>query len=76
MRGIDKFLGLPASTLYGVVTFYTQFKFTPVGKHTIKIYRGTHSTCIMCNIYLEVCPSRFGAVVKDSGELITVFTSK
>ena len=72
MRGIDKFLCLPASTLYGVVTFYAQFKFTPVGKNTIKIYRGTQSTCIKCNIYLEVFPSRIGAVVKDSGEQIKV----
>jgi NADH-quinone oxidoreductase subunit E len=24
-----------------VVTFYAQFKFTPVGKHTIKVCRGT-----------------------------------
>lgn len=41
MRGIAKFLRLSESTLYGVVTFYAQFKFTPVGKHTIKVCRGT-----------------------------------
>ncbi len=41
MRGIAKFLRLSESTLYGVVTFYAQFKFTPGGKHTITVCRGT-----------------------------------
>jgi NADH-quinone oxidoreductase subunit E len=41
MRGIAKFLRLSESTLYGVATFYAQFKFTPVGRHTIKVCRGT-----------------------------------
>ena len=38
---IAKFLRLPASTVYGVSTFYAQFKFTPVGKKMIKVCRGT-----------------------------------
>ncbi len=41
MQGIAKFLRLSESTVYGVCTFYAQFKLTPVGKHTIKICRGT-----------------------------------
>ena len=41
MRAIARFLCLSESTVYGVSTFYAQFKFTPVGKHTIKVCRGT-----------------------------------
>jgi len=41
MAGIAKFLRLSPSTVYGVSTFYAQFKFTPTGKRTIKVCRGT-----------------------------------
>jgi len=41
MQGIAKFLRLSEGTIYGVSTFYAQFKFTPVGRHTIKVCRGT-----------------------------------
>ena len=41
MAGIADFLRLPASTVYGVSTFYAQFKLTPVGKQMIKVCRGT-----------------------------------
>jgi NADH-quinone oxidoreductase subunit E len=34
-------LDLSANDVYGVATFYTQFTFTPQGKHHIKICRGT-----------------------------------
>ncbi|MCP4724408.1 MAG: NADH-quinone oxidoreductase subunit NuoE [bacterium] len=32
---------LPASRLYGVATFYSQFRFTPQGKHLIRLCKGT-----------------------------------
>jgi NADH-quinone oxidoreductase subunit E len=41
MVGIAKFLKLPPSAVYGVSTFYAQFKLTPTGKQTIKVCRGT-----------------------------------
>jgi len=33
--------GVPLSQIYGVATFYAQFRFTPVGKHTVKVCHGT-----------------------------------
>ena len=33
--------GIPFSVLYGVATFYSQFRFTPQGKHRIRICKGT-----------------------------------
>jgi len=41
MQGIAKFLRLPESTVYGVSTFYAQFKLTPTGKRIVKVCRGT-----------------------------------
>ena len=41
MAGVAKFLRLPESTVYGVGTFYAQFKFTPTGKRIVKVCRGT-----------------------------------
>ena len=41
MQKIAKFLSLPESTLYGVGTFYAQFKFVPTGKRIVKVCRGT-----------------------------------
>lgn len=38
---IGEYLGLPASKIYGVATFYNQFRFQPLGKHHIQVCRGT-----------------------------------
>ncbi|MDD5583207.1 MAG: NADH-quinone oxidoreductase subunit NuoE [Candidatus Marinimicrobia bacterium] len=34
-------VGLPLSRVYGVVTFYNQFRLKPLGKYVIKVCRGT-----------------------------------
>ncbi len=41
METIARYLKLPASTVYGVATFYAQFKFTPAARRVIKVCRGT-----------------------------------
>ncbi len=33
--------GIPAAQLYGVATFYTQFRLAPVGEHIVKVCHGT-----------------------------------
>lgn len=38
---IGKMLNLPASKIYGVATFYNQFRFQPQGKFHIQVCRGT-----------------------------------
>jgi NADH-quinone oxidoreductase subunit E len=38
---IGEFLKLPASKIYGVATFYNQFRFKPLGQYHIQICRGT-----------------------------------
>ena len=41
MKRIARFLKLPESTVFGVGTFYAQFKFVPSGRNIIRVCRGT-----------------------------------
>ena len=41
MKEIARFLRMPESTVYGVSTFYAQFKLTPLGRKIIRVCRGT-----------------------------------
>lgn len=41
VAGIARHLHLPASKVYGVATFYNQFRFKPLGKRHFQICRGT-----------------------------------
>ena len=41
MVEIAKFLRMPESAVFGVSTFYAQFKFTPTGKRKVRLCRGT-----------------------------------
>jgi len=38
---VGEHLNLPASKIYGVATFYNQFRFHPIGKFHIQVCRGT-----------------------------------
>lgn len=41
LRTIAKYVNIPLSTVYGVTTFYNQFRLTPLGKNIIRVCRGT-----------------------------------
>lgn len=41
MLTIARFLHLPESTVFGVGTFYAQFKLVPSGRRTVRVCRGT-----------------------------------
>lgn len=38
---VAKHVGVPVSRVYGVATFYNQFRLTPLGKYVIRVCRGT-----------------------------------
>jgi len=42
---VGRHLRMPASKIFGVATFYNQFRFEPLGKHHIQVCRGT-----ACNV--------------------------
>ena len=56
MREISRFLRIPESTVYGVCTFYAQFKLTPLGRKIVRICRGT------------ACHVRGGAKILEEAE--------
>ena len=39
-------MNVPASEIYGIVTFYAQFRLEPIGKYLIKVCHGT--ACHLC----------------------------
>jgi NADH:ubiquinone oxidoreductase subunit E len=41
MLEIARFIKVPESRIYGVATFYAQFRFTPMGENRIMVCRGT-----------------------------------
>lgn len=41
MNEVSEFLGMPLSAVYGVATFYNQFRLSPLGKNVIRVCRGT-----------------------------------
>lgn len=41
LQEVADFLGIPLSRVYGVATFYNQFRLKPLGKNLIRVCRGT-----------------------------------
>jgi len=41
ITAIGKHLSIPASKIYGVASFYNQFRFQPIGRYHIQLCRGT-----------------------------------
>jgi len=39
--GISEVTGIPSADIYGVITFYSQFRLKPLGKYVVKICDGT-----------------------------------
>ncbi len=41
LEEVSERLAIPLANIYGVATFYAQFRFTPRGKHLIRVCHGT-----------------------------------
>jgi NADH-quinone oxidoreductase subunit E len=41
LQEISDFVGMPLSRVYGVATFYNQFRLIPLGENVIRVCRGT-----------------------------------
>ena len=52
MTEIAEYLGIPAIDVYGVTTFYNQFRLTPPGRHSIRVCLGT--ACHMKGGYITL----------------------
>lgn len=38
---VSEYVGMPFASVYGVATFYNQFRLSPLGKYVIRVCRGT-----------------------------------
>ena len=66
---ISAVTGLPASEIYGVVTFYRQFKLIPPGKNIIRICDGTachvNGSMIVLNVLKEILGVEIDETTED-----------
>lgn len=60
MLVIADFLEIPESTVYGIATFYNQFRFTPLGKHPVKVCMGTACHLAGGKLVLEAVARELG----------------
>lgn len=65
MQRIAEFVHVPASTVFGVGTFYAQFKLVPTGRNVIKICRGTGCYVRGASRILSELENQLG--IKDGG---------
>ena len=65
---ISEELNIPASTVYGVVTFYSFFSMVPKGRHTIKVCMGTACYVLGVGEILERIKSSLGLKVGSTSE--------
>lgn len=63
MEMVAQHLGISSSEVYGVATFYNQFRFHPPGKHQIKVCLGTACHVVGGDIILENFERKLG--IKD-----------
>ncbi len=57
---IAKFLGLSQNEIFGIASFYAQFRFTRPGKHSLKVCQGT-----ACHV--RGAPRILGAIQQELG---------
>lgn len=57
---ISEYLNIPQSEVYGVATFYNQFRFNPPGKHPIRVCMGTACHVRGADIILENFERKLG----------------
>jgi NADH:ubiquinone oxidoreductase subunit E len=65
MSQIADFVNVPECSIYGVATFYAQFKFVPVGRNVIKVCRGTGCYVKGAPRLLDEVEARLG--IKEGG---------
>lgn len=60
--------GIPPADLYGVATFYSQFRFVPQGKYLIRVCKGTACHVAGADILLSTLREELGISEGDTTE--------
>jgi len=65
---ISEVTGIPAAEVYGVITFYKQFRLQPLGKYVIKACRGTACHVSGANMICQTIEDELGIVPDGTTE--------
>lgn len=63
---ISELAGIPAADIYGVITFYSQFRLNPLGKNLIRICEGTACHVNGAKSILSVLQDELGISVGET----------
>ncbi len=78
-RAIDYISGvtkIPASKIYGVITFYSQFRLQPMGQHVVRLCTGTACHVANASMLLDTIEDELGIEVEGTTEcgVFTLFS--
>jgi len=65
---IHKDCGIPVAQIYGVATFYAQFRFSPVGKNLVRVCHGTACHVSGANEITKACEDTLGIATGETTE--------
>ncbi len=65
---ISEIVGIPAAEIYGVITFYAQFRLKPLGKYVIRICEGTACHVNGAKDLLKTLQAELGISVGETTE--------
>ncbi len=65
---ISEVVNIPAAEIYGVITFYSQFRLKPLGKNVIRICEGTACHVNGAKNILRVLGNELGIAVGETSE--------
>ena len=67
---------IPESTIYGVITFYSQFRLQPMGRHVLRLCAGTACHVAGSKLLIDTVQDELGVEVGGTTEdgLFTLFT--
>lgn len=75
IKYISSVTNIPEATVYGVITFYSQFRLQPMGKHPIRMCVGTACHVAGAQALVETVQDELGVEVNGTTEdgLFTLF---
>lgn len=65
---ISQIVGTPAAEIYGVITFYSQFRLKPMGKNIIKVCDGTACHVNSSTAIIKTIENELGVVGDETTE--------
>jgi NADH-quinone oxidoreductase subunit E len=65
---ISELVGIPPAEIYGVITFYTQFRLKPLGKNLIRICEGTACHVNGAKTVLSILQDEVGISIGETSD--------